>query len=237
MDDLAADRIHLWFGRLSEVDRLLPDPAALLDPDECGRADRFVHAVHRRRFVARRALLRSVAARYTDSEPSELVFDRTCTRCGDPSHGKPRLARFPSLHVSVSSSDNLALFGFALTDVGVDVERLDRDFQVNEVAGLALGSGEHAALARVPVARRGPALLAAWVQKESVLKAAGAGLADAPASVRVAIDPEPPPAAPAYRWARTGGVMLLTFSLEERYVGCAALQTRRGVDQVRWFRL
>lgn len=124
-------------------------------------------------------LLREVLTELTGTPPAAHVFDRTCQRCCDPSHGKPVL-QHPSLHTSRSYTDGLlAVAVSAAGPVGVDVE---------QVRGTAFDGFAEVALA--PAERDGnPSGRArAWTRKEAVLKARGTGLTIDPRTVDVRRD-------------------------------------------------
>ncbi|WP_186808190.1 4'-phosphopantetheinyl transferase family protein [Agrococcus baldri] len=142
-------------------------------------------AAHRRRPVdARRTLagrlgLRLLAAAATGAplrELPSLPIDRSCDRCGEQ-HGRPRSAGV-SLSSSTSGDLVLAVVGPADASVGVDVEVVPDD--------LWRGFDEYALHPSERDGRPGaPASiderLAAWTEKEAVLKAAGLGLSLSPA--------------------------------------------------------
>jgi phosphopantetheinyl transferase len=118
------------------------------------------------------ALTRRVVASVTDLPPSELVFTRTCARCGHPNHGRPRLV--PGLvDFSVSRSERWAAVAVASAPVGVDVEEPER-----AVAPAELGPVLSVAERRWLVGRESRDLLALWVMKEAVGKAMGLGIVD-----------------------------------------------------------
>jgi 4'-phosphopantetheinyl transferase len=158
------------------------DPASLLSPAEAERMRRFHRHADRDRFAVAWSMVRSVLGELTQTDPRELTFDRRCAHCGDPQHGKPRLAsEGPDFSLS-HSHDRVVL---AIADaglVGVDVE--DAGHDVDELAPLILHPDE-------PVVR-GRELLRVWVRKEAVLKATGHGLALPMTSIRL---DDPPRAA------------------------------------------
>ena len=82
----------------------------------------------RRRFVARRAGLRQVLAAYLDIDPRAVVVVRSCQRCGDAEHGRPRLPGAVDLSFSTASRPGLAVVAVteAAMSVGVDIERRRR---------------------------------------------------------------------------------------------------------------
>jgi phosphopantetheinyl transferase len=115
------------------------------------------------------ALARRALAAATFLPPAELRFDRTCERCGHPTHGRPRLV--PELvRFSVARSERWAAVAVAPVVVGVDVEDAGRAVTADDLAPV-LSEAE----------RRWPAddHLALWVMKEAVGKAMGLGIVDA----------------------------------------------------------
>lgn len=98
------------------------------------------------------------------------------------------LAAFPGHFASRSATVGLAAVALAATTrVGVDVERIDPEFALDDdVLDMALDPTERATLARHDL----HAFQQLWTRKESALKAAGAGLALRPASVHVGWDAE-----------------------------------------------
>ncbi len=142
----AAEGLELFRGDLS-CD--MGEWAALLSEDEVARAARYGDLVLRRRFVVRRGMLRWLLG-------SEVAFEY-----GE--FGKPST---PGLEFSVSSSGDLAVFLLSsVGPVGVDVERIDPDF---EFAGILDGVESSSEFFR------------AWTRREAVGKAAGTGIAEEP---------------------------------------------------------
>jgi len=156
----------------SEAERLA---GLLLASDERGRAQRFRSRPDAARFVTGRALAQLAVAPVLGSAPGSVVFDRTCRRCGSPTHGPPRV---PGSAVVFSVSRSHGIVICAVGAPGADVEWMGTDVDVDDVARVALSPGERAQLDGVarPAERR-VALLTAWVRKEAYLKATGVGLA------------------------------------------------------------
>jgi 4'-phosphopantetheinyl transferase len=154
-----------------------PRHRQLLDDDEADRWRRFRHVADADRMLVGVALAKTVVAALLGTAAREVVFDRTCARCGAP-HGKPRLVGADGpVHFSTSHSGQLV--GVAVSTqapVGVDVERLAARRHLEATARGVLTEQEFRAWTALPPARRGPALVLAWTRKESLLKATGHGL-------------------------------------------------------------
>ena len=185
---LADDDLHLWRATLDMPADELPRWARLLSPDEHERARRFHFEKDAHRFVARRAALRIMLARYTGTAPAALQF-----RYG--AQGRPELAGAPdtpAVSFNLSDSKHVALYAFTRSRaVGVDIEYLRPLTDLDRVAARILTPREYARLAALPAGSRRAAFFAAWSLKEAYLKAVGQGLIGLP-RVEVAIAPDTP---------------------------------------------
>src|SRR3954453_3245278 len=92
--------VHLWWASLAAA--ATEDGASLLDEAEVARAATFTAAPDRDRFVARRALLRTVLGRYSGFPPAGLRL-----RAG--ADGKPECPDLPELAFNSSSSGSTAV--------------------------------------------------------------------------------------------------------------------------------
>lgn len=152
--------------------RRLPPPEItdrLLTDGERARRDAYLRPDDRQRFAAGTALARLAVGRHAGLAPDGIRFHRSCARCGDPHHGKPRAIGL-DVHHSLSHSGQVV--AVAVTDaapVGVDVE-----------ARLPLDDAPRL-MATVCDPSEGPVddledLYVCWCRKEAVLKATGDGL-------------------------------------------------------------
>ncbi|QKV79967.1 4'-phosphopantetheinyl transferase superfamily protein [Amycolatopsis sp. Hca4] len=176
--------------RPGEVDFWLlpihPRPAwrRLLDDTELARADRLAATPAGDVFTASRALQRLWAAAVLGVPPAEVVIDRSCEHCGDPAHGRPRLAGAPAF--SVSHTARFLLLAVAGGGrIGVDLEEPGAAADPAGLAGVVLSPAEHRAFVAAPPAEHPARLLTAWTRKEAAMKLAGLGLAAPPARVDV----------------------------------------------------
>ena len=160
---------------------------ALLDPQERARCDRLSSSPLRHRYAAAHAGLRRVLAHRLRCPPAQILLAR------EPG-GKPRLRPGPGrpLHFSLSHAGDHALIAIsAAHPVGVDLELLPPPTELAADLASQLSPDESQALAALPTAARGLAMLRCWVRKEALLKASGHGLALAPAALSVSWDESP----------------------------------------------
>ncbi|MFF7729528.1 4'-phosphopantetheinyl transferase family protein [Streptomyces sp. NPDC008001] len=167
----------------------LRDHARILDAGERERAAAFVRDQHRERYIASHVGLRLLLGAYLGTDPAAVVLVREpCPGCGGP-HGRPAAAGAP-LHFNLSHAGDVALFAFADTPVGADVEQVQPAEVVDEVARV-LHRTETAELAALPAAQRPDAFARCWTRKEAYLKGTGTGLSENPSVTYVGTGPEP----------------------------------------------
>ena len=180
------NQVVVWSWNL-ESDPLSSEAAeALLSEDEKARGRSFVAALHRRRFVAGRARLRSLLGGHLGLDPRTLVFVQN-------EFGKPRLAHHMSVHFSLSHSEDRAVLAVSDTVViGADIERVRalehfdlarRYFHPNEVAAILCPPHREEQL---------EAFFRIWTLKEAVVKSLGTGLSIPLDSFEVSIATSPP---------------------------------------------
>ena len=166
-------RLDLDLAREAEAS----DAWHVLIPDEHTRAARFVRNADRVRFAATRATLRQLLAQRMGCAPMDLVL-------GAGPHGKPFVqhAADPRLAplFNVAHSGAHALIALAdpaqVSDIGVDIERVDAGIELQAMAGMVFTPRERDAIdaAADPVA----AFFLRWSGKEAVLKALGLGITE-----------------------------------------------------------
>lgn len=176
--------VELRAVALAVPDTKVADARALLSTDERERADRFVFARDKRRFVVCRAALRSALGEHTGADPREIAFEYS-------SYGKPRLAGSRDLSFNLSHSGDLAVIALAAgPELGVDVEARRSVDDCMRLAELVFSPLERARLAALPLAIRDDAFLVCWTRKEAFAKACGDGLSHPLSRFTVAFGPD-----------------------------------------------
>lgn len=181
--DLRPGQAHLWRFDLHRVPAEWS--ARLLSRDEGARATRFRFDVHRRRFVAGRAVVRTILGRYMAREPSRLEF-----RYGP--QGKPALRSTSNVAFNLSHSDALALLVVASVDpLGVDVERIRFIPEMQAIARRMFSDPEASEVLAASNPLRTLKFFRCWTRKEAVVKALGGGLSIDLADFGVSLGPQP----------------------------------------------
>ena len=170
---LPGNELHVWRASLASGAETLEGRAAALQPDEIERAKKFLVPGARSEFVTARSILRELLALY-------LGQSAATAHLSYGPRGKPRLAWQEggcSLQFNLSHSHGLAAFVFARHKaVGIDIERIRRDFGGEEIADLHFSKEEAAELRRLPEGLRAAGFFKCWTRKEAYLKARGDGL-------------------------------------------------------------
>jgi 4'-phosphopantetheinyl transferase len=199
--------ISLWLVDLDAGSKL--DGRRGLSDDEWRRADRFVFADDRRRFIAAHAGLRQVLSHWAGEPAAELQFE------AGP-FGKPVLSAWPQTQFNLSHSGDAALIGVADgVALGVDIERLRPMADLLALAQRVFTPGEQQALEATDLAQRAQAFFRGWTRKEACLKAVGSGLSIEPNTFEAGLVPEPREIDMPAPWGRARvGVASLDTGLE-----------------------
>lgn len=203
-----AGHIDIWLVFYQQIDdpALLAAMLALLNDAERAQQLRFHFADDRLRYLATRALVRTVLSRYAPIEPADWAFTPN-------EYGRPAIANdHPQARaLSFNLSHTRGLIAMAVTRdrvLGVDVENLTTR-QVSEgIAEHFFSPVEVAELSTVPPGRRQDRFFEYWTFKEAYIKARGMGLSipldrfsfHFPDEQRVALSIEPDLGDNAERW-------------------------------------
>jgi 4'-phosphopantetheinyl transferase len=170
---LEEHEVHLWqvdmaheLGHLQRLERSLGE-------DEIARLDRFRYSRDRESFILSHGCLREILGLYTGTAPGEIPIV-------SDGGGKPRIGGgegSKGLEFSLSHSRDVALIALGVNrQLGVDVEYIEPDFPVLDVARNSFTGGELELVEAAAGSGRVEAFFRIWTQKEAYLKATGAGL-------------------------------------------------------------
>jgi 4'-phosphopantetheinyl transferase len=170
---LPEDEVQLWRIDLEALGADESRWQRVLSADEAARAARFHFARDRRRFVATRALLRTILASYLETDASSLRF--SYSEKEKPSLGAEHADS--DVRFNVTHSGGIALLAFTRRrEIGVDVEQVRRDFDPGAIARRYFSTHEQNQLADLPAEEKVDAFFRCWTRKEAYIKATGDGL-------------------------------------------------------------
>ena len=170
---LAEDDVHVWRGSLERPLAEILHLHNCLSPDEQERANRFHFDKDRQHFIAGRGMLRHILSRYLHTPPEQLRF--AYNQYHKPSLAAPFAAH--KLYFNLSHSGELALYALAQQpEIGIDIERLRRNFAYEEVAERFFAPAETAVLRQMPADLKAQTFFNCWTRKEAYIKGHGMGL-------------------------------------------------------------
>jgi 4'-phosphopantetheinyl transferase len=175
-----APRIEVWWHCLDVDDEAAARLTGVLSRDELEQAQRFHHAIDRRRYCVRRGVLRELLVQYLACGPRDVPIAYT-------RFGKPYVAD-SDVTFNLSHSRGIALYAFARgRDIGCDVEWQNPRFATGRTAELVLSPAELEAWRLLPERQRTKAFVDYWTCKEAYVKAVGVGFALAPVDITVSL--------------------------------------------------
>jgi 4'-phosphopantetheinyl transferase len=141
-----------------------------LSAEEINKANSFPIHSDKCRYVITRAILKKLISTYLNVEENRIEFDNN-------SYGKPFLRDNTSLQFNCSHSSGSMAIGFVLnSDIGVDIEPLDRDINISKLETFLFTPAELEVFHSIDQKFRAEAFLNCWTRKEAILKATGHGL-------------------------------------------------------------
>jgi 4'-phosphopantetheinyl transferase len=203
---LGCDEVHVWRATLDQTPSQIQSFRKSLAADEQARAERFYFERDRRHFIVARGVLRAILGGYLKRAPEGLSFCYS-------SHGKPALAGESggdAIRFNVSHSHGIALYAVTRgREVGIDLERIRSNLEVEEIAGRFFSRREVAMLRALPTEEQREAFFRCWTRKEAYIKARGEGLSLPLDQIDVLLAPGEPAAilgtrpdpSEAFRWS------------------------------------
>ncbi len=160
----------------------------VLSSDEIERADRFRFPHLRSHFIVAHGVLRHLLSGYVDAAPGAIRF--ACGPQGKPEIDQPRA----DLRFNLSHSGDLAVCAVGTPRyLGIDVEKMRRVPDLQELANRFFSPEESNDLAAAPPGSTERSFFTCWTRKEAYIKAVGGGLSIPLDSFRVTILPEEDP--------------------------------------------
>ncbi len=164
---------HVWSHTIHFDDPFLREAPYLLSAEESTRAAKYHFEKDRRVYEAGHVLIRKILAHYTSMEASKLELTPIVNT-------KPELLNSPfKIHFNISHSGNkiLVAVGF-LTDVGIDVEKVIPDFDIDGFAEANYHPHEVDNLRLLNEEAETDYFYQIWTRKEAWLKLTGEGVND-----------------------------------------------------------
>jgi 4'-phosphopantetheinyl transferase len=217
--ELRADQeIHFWQATLDRPALDVQRMGGLLSVEERGRAEQFRREIDSNRFIVRRALIRTILARYLHTEPNSVEFE-------SGAHGKlhlsGKLAR-SNLDFSVSHSQGESLIAVGRGPVGVDLECIRPLPDVAKLLDQCLSPSEKKQLSSSVLLDPLYCFYKCWTCKEAYLKALGVGLTLQLDSVRLCFSAAESDGTAEVWNSEAESLFVRSFSPVDGYIAAAA---------------
>lgn len=219
---LSRDEVHIW--RVPIARTASAHVWAMLSEDDKRRARQFQSPLYQSRWLWAHAALRDILGKYLD--------DGQPLRSWTSPLGKPRLCGVDMLNFNLSHSGKWALIVVAReVDVGIDVERIREDVELEVIARRTFSAAETASLCKLNGQDYIEGFYCCWTRKEAFVKALGLGLSADLSAFDVSVEPghaqllavRPPlPCSPPWT--------LADVVVDENHKAAVAVQGEKGVS-------
>ncbi len=166
------NEVHIWRTDISQVPpELLTAYIQLMSEQELERNGRYRFEHSRTADAITRALAKTVLSRYADIEPSQWSFVK-----GE--HGKPEISN-PGIKLRFNLSHTSKMVACVVSggcDVGLDIEDIERNNDVLEIADRFFSKPELSELFSLPSIQQEDRFFDYWTLKEAYMKADGQGI-------------------------------------------------------------
>jgi 4'-phosphopantetheinyl transferase len=166
--------IHLWITHPEQHQQaeLLQRYKTLLTTEETTRQQRYRFAKDQHNALITRAFIRDTLSQYANIAPEDWCFEK-----GEKD--KPELVNAPlPLRFNLSHTEGLIICAITLNDdIGCDVEFIERNNDILNIADRYFSPSETKELFSLPVEQQRSRFFDYWTLKESYIKAWGLGLA------------------------------------------------------------
>ena len=157
------------------------DYDTILSKNEKNKTHEFQHADDRLSFTKCRSILRSTLSKWLNCNPNEInIIHRE--------NGKPYLEHSKVIEFNITHTKGLAAIAFSIdSEVGIDVENLNREINLDQVAKKVFTTSEQSLINANNQNDKKKTFFRLWTSKESYLKATGQGLRIDPR--KISVDP------------------------------------------------
>lgn len=166
---ISPGEVHIWMISIARSMVLCDDADQILSVEEKDRASRYYHERDRVRFIISRVALRKTLGGYVEMKPEDIEFAIGANK-------KPMIAGSEHIQYNVSHSGDKIVIAVSGRPVGIDVEYINEQYNVQDVAETCLSETEQEAIRQQEHSAQDFYRL--WTRKEALLKATGKGIDD-----------------------------------------------------------
>ncbi len=171
--DLLPEEVHVWRTSLDLTVETIAELFDSLSEEEKNRSDRMHFEKDRNRFIVSHGVLRHLLGTYLGQNPRDIRF-------GSTANNKPILAADPdqeSVTFNMSHSGDIGLYAIGQgRDLGIDIEQIRDDIQVELLINRFFTKSEIHSLKAIPINKRPKLFFQYWTRKEAFVKSTGEGV-------------------------------------------------------------
>ncbi|HMG84034.1 MAG TPA: 4'-phosphopantetheinyl transferase superfamily protein [Ferruginibacter sp.] len=166
-DRMNGEKADFFRIRISDQLSFLADRLSVLSSEEIARANRFHQTKDKNRYIIAHGMLRNILEKKYLHQPAAAI------KFIEGKNKKPYLDADKKLFFNISYSGDWIVLAIAGSEIGVDIEMINRDLDINEVMQQSFSEDEINYM-NTNSSREQFFLL--WTRKEAILKATGQGL-------------------------------------------------------------
>jgi 4'-phosphopantetheinyl transferase len=142
----------------------------LLSIEEQRQADGYHFERDRISYIISHIALRRLISHYTRIPPNKINFTKN-------NFGKPYID-YEGLYFNLSHTTGKTIIGFFNQEIGIDIEYLDQELDIDELIPLIMSNKEQKILKQLQAPAKKNMFIKLWTRKEALLKAIGSGIHD-----------------------------------------------------------
>ena len=163
------DEIHVIRVRISKnIDQVL-NQKGLLSQTELEKLDRIVQIQDKNIFLTSTVMKKTLCALFLNCKPQAVKFEKN-------EFNKPLIKDSDIIHFNTTHSGDWVIFIFSANPCGIDIERINYDFDFSGVLKMSFHRDEIDFVQNA--SDKSLSFFQIWTIKESILKAQGTGLMD-----------------------------------------------------------
>lgn len=189
-----------------------------LNTEEINRANKFRFSKDRNRFIICRAVLKCILSEIVTLNTNQINFAYN-------KNNKPFLASHSSMYFNLSHSHDYALIGIANSEIGVDIEYIDKNFVFNDILTNIFNTQEIYKVNKS--VNKHLCFYKLWTRKEAYVKHIGIGVDDSIKKLNVIEGMHP--VKPAFISNKTN-IDIISFNVNKSYIASIALNEKQKVS-------
>jgi 4'-phosphopantetheinyl transferase len=163
--------VDIWKIPISSNLKLISKFSDILSGKEQRRAERYHQQKDKDRFILSRIALRILIGKYSGIPPHTIIFAEGINK--KPFAENINLKNF---QYNLSHAENFIVIAFSKSEIGIDIEKVDKNFSFKEILEQNFSDGEIAFIKNSNASSDNFYLL--WTRKEALLKATSKGIDD-----------------------------------------------------------